>query len=83
VEGYEGCASALMGLDYLPRMGEIRIPALFIGGEHDAAAPVAVMQKMADTVHGARFVQINDAAHLSNLQEPEAFLNAVTNWLDS
>lgn len=81
VEGYAGCASALMTLDYLPRLGDISLPSLFIVGEHDPAAPAGVMKNMADATPGASFEVIHDAAHISNLERPDAFNKAVMNWL--
>lgn len=82
VEGYAGCATALMGLDYLPRLGEIVVPTLYIVGENDPAAPRAVMEDMAAQTPAADFFAIPQAAHLSNLERPDAFNNAVKGWLD-
>ncbi|MEX3009701.1 alpha/beta fold hydrolase [Hoeflea sp. TYP-13] len=81
VEGYAGCASALMGLDYLPRLPQIAIPALYVVGERDPAAPQAVMQGMAEATPGADFAVIPGAAHLSNMERPDVFNEIVTNWL--
>jgi len=82
VEGYAGCAAALMGLDYLPRLGSITVPTLYVVGENDPAAPRAVMEKMAAQTPAADFFAIPKAAHLSNLERPDAFNNAVKGWLD-
>ncbi|HMB47302.1 MAG TPA: alpha/beta fold hydrolase [Afifellaceae bacterium] len=82
VEGYVGCASALMGLDYLPRLPEIATPALFVVGETDPAAPADVMKTMAEKTPGADYVLIPEAAHLSNLERPDLFNKAVRDWLD-
>jgi len=82
VEGYAGCAAALMGLDYLPRLPEISVPALYIVGETDPAAPPDVMKAMAEQTPGADFVLIPEVAHLSNLERPDLFNNAVRDWLD-
>ncbi len=80
-EGYAGCAGALMGLDYLPRLGEITVPSLYVVGERDPAAPPEVMQHMAEATPGSRFEQIAGAAHLSNLENPEKFNAIVAGWL--
>ncbi len=81
VEGYAGCASALMELDYLPRLPQIKIPALYVVGELDPAAPLAVMQEMADATPGADFAVIPCAAHLSNMERPGVFNEIVSGWL--
>ncbi|MDA4844443.1 3-oxoadipate enol-lactonase [Hoeflea poritis] len=81
VEGYAGCASALMRLDYLPRLSQIAIPAHFIVGEHDPAAPPNVMREMAAATPGADFTVIPGAAHLSNVERPDVFNDIVATWL--
>jgi 3-oxoadipate enol-lactonase len=81
VEGYAGCASALMGLDYLRRLPRLKVPVLFIVGEHDSAAPLPVMQDMANVTPEAEFAIIPGAAHLSNLERPDTFNNVVAKWL--
>jgi 3-oxoadipate enol-lactonase len=83
VEGYAGCASALMTLDYLPRLGDISLPSLFVVGEHDPAAPADVMKNMADATRGSAFEVIRESAHLSNLEKPEAFNKAIMGWLNA
>lgn len=81
VEGYAACASALLGLDYLPRLGEITVPSLYIVGEHDPAAPADVMCDMAQKTPGSEFAMISGAAHLSNLENPLRFNEIVATWL--
>lgn len=81
VDGYEGCASCLTTLDYLPGLGSISCPVLYMGGVHDPAAPIDVMRDMAAATPGADFAEIPDAAHLSNMENPRAFNRALINWL--
>ncbi|MEM9105715.1 MAG: 3-oxoadipate enol-lactonase [Pseudomonadota bacterium] len=81
VEGYVSCANALMELDYLPRLGEISVPSLYIVGEFDPAAPAEVMQAMADATPGSQFEMIRGAAHLANLEDPDKFNEIVSGWL--
>ncbi len=81
VEGYVGCASALLTLDFLKELGSLRLPVLYIVGEHDPAAPAAVMKGMADATPGADFEAIAGAAHLSNIEAPAAFNDIVAGWL--
>ena len=81
VEGYAGCAGALLGLDYLPRLGEIAVPSLYVVGEHDPAAPADVMRDMAQRTPGSEFAMIPGAAHLSNLENPQRFNAIVATWL--
>ncbi len=80
-DGYEGVARCLQSLDLLKDLGGLPHEALFIGGAADMAAPVAVMQGMAKATPNGRFVEIADAAHLSNLEQPEQFKAAILGFL--
>ena len=45
------------------------------------AAP-AVMQAMADATPGARYVEIPNAAHVANINAPEAFNSIIADFLE-
>ena len=79
--GYELAARCLQSLDLLPRLDEIACPTLYVVGEHDPAAQIPVMQAMADRTQGARLAVLADAAHLSNIEQPQAFTEAVSTFL--
>jgi 3-oxoadipate enol-lactonase len=79
--GYEGAARLLQSLDLLEHLPKIACPVLYITGEHDPAAPVAVMQAMADRTPGASLTILPDAAHLSNMEQPAAFDRAIGGFL--
>ncbi len=81
--GYELAARCLQSLDLLPHLGDIRCPTLYIVGEEDPAAPIAVMQDMADKTPDGRLVIIREAAHLSNIEQPAAFSKAVSSFLNA
>jgi 3-oxoadipate enol-lactonase len=73
VAGYIGCAQAIMGLDLTARLAAIAVPALVIVGEQDPGTPPAMAEEIARAIPGARLQRIADAAHLSNLEQPERF----------
>ncbi|WP_305988356.1 3-oxoadipate enol-lactonase [Roseibium sp. MMSF_3544] len=79
--GYIANCRALQGLDYFRRLDKIGIPVLYVGGSHDKGAAPAVMQAMADATPGASFVEIPNAAHVANINAPEAFNAAVMDFL--
>jgi 3-oxoadipate enol-lactonase len=81
-EGYLGCGDALKRLDYKRRLGEIRTPMLMIVGDADGPHPQE-MRAMAELVPGARLVEIGPAGHLSNLEQPAAFNQALIRFLDA
>jgi 3-oxoadipate enol-lactonase len=79
--GYVACARALQKLDYRRYLSRISIPALFVAGEDDVAAPADVMRDMADAVPGAQFAVVPGARHLSNIDDPAGFRAAVEPFL--
>ena len=60
--------------DLLPR---IQVPTLLIWGELDARSPLSVARQFQDAVPDAKLVVIPDAGHVSNLEQPEQFNDAV------
>ena len=82
IPGYLACCRALKTLDYAKRVGEITLPALFIAGTHDVGTPAAAMREMHASVSGSRYVEL-DAAHVSNLERPAEFNQALAGFLDS
>lgn len=80
--GYIGCCEAIRALDYLPRMSEVSLPTLFISGAQDIGTPAVGMRVMHAAVEGSRYVEIDPAAHLSNLEQTEWFNRALTEFLD-
>ncbi len=79
--GYEGAARALQNLDMLEGLPSLQCKTLYIVGEADMAAPVAVMQDMADRTPQACLKILPNAAHLSNIEQPDAFNSAIRNFL--
>jgi 3-oxoadipate enol-lactonase len=80
--GFIGCCRALMELDLIGRLPEICLPTLVLVGRQDPTTPVAGAEAIAGAIPGARLVVIEDAAHISNLEQPEAFNAALLSFLD-
>jgi pimeloyl-ACP methyl ester carboxylesterase len=81
----QGIAAASRGMalraDSTAILATIACPTLVIVGEQDELTPPPVAQDYAAQIPGAQFVQIGLAGHLSNLEQPEAFLQAVSGFL--
>ena len=60
--------------DLLPR---IAVPTLLIWGEHDGRSPLAVARQCEAAIPDTRLVVIPGAGHVSNLECPEEFNEAV------
>lgn len=68
--------------DLRDRLGEIGVPALAVVGEHDKLTPPEYHEVLADRIPDARFREIEGAAHLVMLEEPDAFNAALRDFLD-
>jgi pimeloyl-ACP methyl ester carboxylesterase len=79
----EGVRALVSRDSVLDRLGEIRVPALVIHGEEDAAQPIANGQRLADGIPGARLVRIPEAGHTSPLEAPDAVNLALAEFLAS
>lgn len=81
--GYVGCAEAIRTMRLADRLREIRLPTRVIVGADDPATPVSSAKLIAERIAGADLVVIDDAAHLANLEQPEAFSRAMVEFLDA
>lgn len=66
--------------DVLPR---IAVPTLLVWGELDARSPLTVARQFQDAIPGAELVVIPNAGHVSNLEQPERFNDAVREFVTS
>lgn len=63
------------------RLDRLQIPVLIVVGEHDLPYIHGAAEYMLERIPSARKVDIPDAAHLSNMDQPEAFQQAVGSFL--
>ena len=80
-QGYIGCCDAIRALDFSSRLGGIDAPTLVIAGEKDLGTPVAMSQAIARAIPRAKLAVIPGAAHLSAVENPEAFARLVRDFL--
>ena len=74
--GYAGCCHAISALDLTDRIGAIKLPTLIVVGEDDPGTPVAASRTIQERIAGSRLEILPSAAHLSNIEQPEAFTTA-------
>lgn len=67
--------------DNLPRLKELQMPVLVIVGEYDLPDFRAMSTRIFKDVKNAKKVVISNAAHLSNLEHPEEFLDHLKKFL--
>ncbi|BFU94145.1 MAG: putative 3-oxoadipate enol-lactonase [Nitrospira sp.] len=63
-------------------LSTIARPVLVIVGEDDVLTPPADAERIARGIPGARLVTIPDAGHLSNMEQPDLFNQALTEFAD-
>ena len=61
----------------------IDVPALIVVGLEDTLTPVAKAERMQNGIRGALLRIIDDAGHLSNLEQPEEFNAALIDFIAS
>ena len=81
VAGFVGCCHAIPQIDVTRRLKEITCPTLVIVGEQDPGTPVAMAREIHDATPGSELVIIPSAAHLSNIEQPQAFNAALLGFL--
>lgn len=67
--------------DLVPQLPHITAPTTVVFGTGDAAALRRGCQELADTIPGARLIEIEDADHGPPTENPEAFIAAVRDHL--
>jgi 3-oxoadipate enol-lactonase len=62
---------------------KIKAPTLVMTGRQDPACTVEQSTVLHRMIDGSQMVIIEDAAHLSNIEQPQAFNQALRSFLDS
>lgn len=82
----QGAASALLGMaereDQIEFISTINVPTMIVVGREDALTPVADSEKMRATIGPSHLVVIENAGHVSNLEQTEKFNYALSAFLD-
>jgi 3-oxoadipate enol-lactonase len=79
-DGYVATCGALREIDQRETVARVSVPTLVIAGAKDAVTTPADARFLVERIHGAQYVELN-AAHLSNIEDADAFTNALINFL--
>jgi len=74
--GYASACAAVRDMDQRNSVNGIRCPTLVIAGSADPVTPAGAGEELQHAVPGSRFAALR-AAHLSNVEQPEAFTTLV------
>jgi len=81
-DGVRGAIQRMMDRpDSTPMLPSIAVPTLIITGAEDEMIPVDESRKMAAAIPGAKLVIVPGAGHLANLEQPDAFNDALNQFL--
>jgi pimeloyl-ACP methyl ester carboxylesterase len=69
--------SVMAGADQRDLLPRIAVPTLLIWGELDARSPLRVARQFEQAIPDTKLVVISDAGHVSNLEQPDQFNDAV------
>jgi 3-oxoadipate enol-lactonase len=81
VNGFIGCSAALADHDYNTAVATVTRPVRFIAGSKDGVTPAA-MKDMSARLSGSRYVELEGAGHISNLDRSAEFTSAVRAFLE-
>ena len=76
-EGYIGISAAIPTIDVTHRLKDIKVPCIALVGADDIAMPPAFSKILSQEIPRCSMVEIPDAGHISNLEQPEAFNQAL------
>lgn len=80
--GYIACCEALREADLHSVIGRITAPSLVIGGALDESTPPAQARELYAAIPGSALVIYPDTAHLSNIEQAEAFTAHAHDFFD-
>ena len=83
----QGAASALLGMaereDQSEFISTIGVPTMIVVGREDAITPLADSETMHSKIQHSRLVVLDNAGHVSNLEQTEHFNYALMKFLES
>ena len=77
----EGVEELALQPPAITRLKELRVPTLIIVGDSDIPDKLAIAQQLATDIPGAQRVIVPGAAHMVNMEQPEAFTRIVLTFL--
>ncbi len=81
--GFVGALEAMKTRpDATSRLGAIDVPTLVLVGDHDQLSPPEEARAMHEQIPDCRFTVLPNAGHLTNLEVPDAFNQALGDLLD-
>jgi 3-oxoadipate enol-lactonase len=80
LEGFLGCCASVRDMDLRDTHARITAPTLVIVGRKDPATPPEAGEEIQKRVKGAKLAAL-DAAHISNIEQPQVYIDTVLGFL--
>jgi len=81
MDTFQGACEALSTMDLRPQVANLQIPSLVVVGEFDEATPVPMSEELAKLLPNAQLKILPGLAHVPQLQDPQAFLDAIHSFI--
>jgi pimeloyl-ACP methyl ester carboxylesterase len=78
---FRAACAVLMQADLTPKLSRVQTPTLVVCGELDQATPPPLNKSVARGVRGARYVELPGCGHCPPLEQPQAFLAAIKDFM--
>lgn len=82
LEGYLGTCAALRDADLTGSTHALNLPVLCIVGDQDGSTSPTLVRSMSDLIGGAQFQIVENAGHLPNVEQPQAFTDLILAFLE-
>ena len=80
-KGFAAACKILQETDLIPLLHHLRVPTLVVCGELDQATPPALNKAIVEKVAGARYIELPGCGHCPPLEQPDAFLKAIKEFV--
>jgi len=80
-KAFQAACKVLQEADLEPLLRRMHVPTLVVCGEFDQATPPPLNKSIADKVAGARYVELPGCGHCPPLEQPQAFLAAIKDFV--
>jgi len=80
-QAFQAACKILQEADLVPLLHRLKVPTLVVCGEFDQATPPPLNKTIAEKVAGARYIELLGCGHCPPLEQPQAFLAAIKEFV--
>ena len=80
-KAFQAACTILQETDLVPLLHHLQVPTLVVCGEFDQATPPPLNKEIANKVAGACYVELPGCGHCPPLEQPEAFIAAIKDFV--